>query len=151
MRPTRIAIFGNRNPVQGSRVEASGRFSGCWGLRVEGDDNAVSNNVVLRGESGGIRITGQAAVVRQNRSEYNKGEGYSIQGSVHTLTLNHATKNGGDGFDVSATGILFERNRTAYNGLFGIADSTVGGGNTYAGNRCTGDRSGPSLPPGLCK
>jgi hypothetical protein len=67
----------------------------------------------------------------------------------HEFTFNIAEQNGLDGFVVFTSTSTFARNRSNYNGSFGILDDGAGG-NTYTGNRCTGNELGDSSPPGLC-
>jgi len=142
-----IEVEGDGNLVSLNRTENAGAF----GISVEGSGNVVSRNLSQRNGSDGVAISGDANIVDRNRSNYNGGEGYVIDGTKHTVTLNIAEVNGTDGFTVFATTSTFTRNRSNNNGDFGIFDAAGSGTtNTYSGNGCTNNGSGPSNVPGAC-
>jgi hypothetical protein len=133
------------------------------GVVVEGIENEVSRNIVVRnGDAavpfglGGILVSGTKAIVERNEVNFNIGPGVDVDGSAHTLTLNIVQSNSGDGFTVRATAARnnVSRNRLVGNGDFGIEDSSTGTGsvgtaNQYRANIYRGNASGPSNPAGL--
>jgi parallel beta-helix repeat protein len=135
----------HNNTVSGNRSEDNG-FDG---VVVHGAMNTVTGNFAQRNGGDGFEIGGQATV-KQNRAKYNALEGFVISGQGHWVTLNEAHMNGTDGFTVSANMSRFDRNRSDYNGDFGIRE-VMAVGNAYTANRCTGNQDGPSSPAGLCK
>jgi parallel beta-helix repeat protein len=141
-----MVVLGPGNTVSGNRFEDNGDV----GVFVSGMMNTVTGNFAQRNAGNGFEIQGPATV-KQNRANYNGLEGFQIFGIGSAVTLNEALANGTDGFTVSAITSNFDRNRSDYNGRFGIRDVTMGAGNnTYTANRCTGNEDGPSSPSGLC-
>jgi parallel beta-helix repeat protein len=148
-----IEVLGLRMGPPPNNIVSSNRSesNGGQGVVVDGIMNTVTGNFSQRNVGDGFDINGRATV-RQNRAKYNGLEGFKLQGSGHSVSLNEAHMNGTDGFTVFANMSRFDRNRSDYNGDFGILDATMGaGGNVYTGNRCTGNQDGPSAPAGLCQ
>jgi hypothetical protein len=146
------------NVVSGVRCEGSGicEDPAARGIVIRGSMNKVTGNVARRLSGDGFDVAGNRTTLSSNRSEYNCVDGFHMDGSRHTVTLNYALRNGADGFLVFATDSRFDRNRSDYNGDWGIEDDTIGGGtsmtaNFYTNNRCTGNVTGKSSPPDLCK
>jgi len=142
----------DRNIVKAVRCE----HNGGRGFVIRGTLNSVTGNVSQVNGEDGFDIAANRTTVSSNRSQDNGGEGFKFDGSRHTVSLNNALRNDEDGFIVVATDSRFDRNRSDYNGDWVIEDTTIGGGtgmtaNTYTNNRCTGNFTGKSSRPGLCK
>jgi hypothetical protein len=147
-----IAIFGAMGPGPNTVSSNRSEDNGGQGMVVIGDMDAVTGNFSQRNGGDGFEISGNQATVKHNRAKYNDLEGFRVLGLGHWVTLNEAHMNGTDGFTVFAGMSHFDRNRSDYNGNFGIFDGTMGAGNNvYTANRCTGNQAGPSAPAGLCQ
>jgi hypothetical protein len=144
-----IVVIGDDNTVHLCRSESNlGR-----GLVMHGSGNVATRNIVLYSGSDGVEIGGAEAVVELNQSNFSEtGEGFLVSGMHHRFSRNIARDNAEDGFTVLARWSTFDQNRSDFNDGYGIRDSSVPPGtNTYTRNRCTGNRLGPSDPPGLCR
>lgn len=103
-----------------------------------GTDDAINGTVVL------------------NNKAHECRDGFAINADCVYLAENQATSCAISGFFAfGGAGNLFEANKASHNGFYGFEDSTRDGGtagtaNTYMGNRCRHNDSGPSFPAGLC-
>jgi parallel beta-helix repeat protein len=159
-----ISAVGNTITVVQNRIEGLNDVTTGCGLIVEGSDNVVDRNIVLRGGACGIHISGADGNVVRNQAKYTQaGPGFVFDGATgQEVTLNTSLGAEDDssfhGFHVlsTSTGNTFARNISSSNDGFGIKDESVGTGtsgtgNTYTRNNCTGNALGNSMPDGLCQ
>ena len=143
---TGIIVSGNDNTVCQNRVEDSGE-----GIVESGTGNIVCRNVVSRILGQGISNFGNNGIFASNRVQYGGSGGVVVAGTGNVFTGNNALGNGTDGFVVLGTNNDFQRNVGDYNARFGFAEFSMGNGNVYEHNRCTGNAVGDSFPSDLCR
>jgi hypothetical protein len=144
--------------VRWNKAEAN-----AHGIFVLGDTVLVANNVAVRNRLRGIEVGtlfgGGTVTVRENRADLNGGLGFGLFGDHVHAVRNIATRNGRDesgdqardGFLLECGFCRLERNRSFYNGGFGILEAAAPDPNVYTDNLCGGNALGDSDPPGLCR
>ena len=109
-------------------IATGNNFRG-FDLGGDSNDNTFKGNVAIDNGSAGFVVSDGAT-------------GNVLKGNV-------STRSSFEGFAIFSSGNTLKGNTADLNGTYGIRDTT-GPLNTYIGNTCSGNFSGPSSPAGLC-
>lgn len=109
---------------------------GDEGIDLEGDNNLVENNVVVKSEADGIRVSsGIGNQIVGNFINRPGGDGIDVNSKFNTLEQNRVTGARRSGFDISARRNVLSKNIAKKSGKCGLKDSVGGRKNTYEKNK----------------
>jgi hypothetical protein len=152
-----IALFGDRNVVQGNRIRAPVRHgvrseqtgcslclvatntivrTGADAVSFDGVGHTFRSNKVDAAGRVGLRLGGTELVVDRNRVRKSTNDGFYINATSSTVTGNRVLRTGDDGFEIEGTVGLFEENRVRGAGDSGF--QVDGTGNSFIRNRARG-------------
>ena len=122
-------------------------------LENNSDGNFLAQNLAKENDFRGydVETSSDGNVLFDNKAEDNGSAGFvvAVGSTGNILKHNEAIKSSVEGFAMLSSGNFLVENLAKANTTFGIRDST-GPANTYIGNVCDANGTGPSSPATLC-